>query len=124
MLAGYDHPHLAQFAAVTTNGTARGRVTNVGTVPDRTLSRGLADWLAATSLPADPWRAARPPTVTCTRATRRASRPFDSCTTGAGSPPSTSCPAAVRDLLGGECLDAGATLTLVAWDVRILVEQD
>ena len=123
VLAGYTHPHLEQFAAVTTHRHGRGRVTTVGTVPDRTLSRGLADWLAATSLPADPWRAARPPTVSCARATV-GKQTLRFVGNWSWQPAEYELPAAVRDLLGGECLDAGATLTLVAWDVRILVEQD
>ena len=66
VLAGYEHPHLRSFAAITTNAFGAGRVTYVGTVPDRALSASLARWLADTSLPADPWRAARPESVTCT----------------------------------------------------------
>ncbi|MGW3104337.1 hypothetical protein [Streptomyces sp. NPDC001100] len=58
VLAGHDHPHLGEFAAVTTH--------EYGTVPDRELSHSLADWIAATSLPPDAWRAARPASVTCT----------------------------------------------------------
>ena len=53
---------------MTTNRFGNGRVTYIGTVPDRTLARGLADWVAATSLPADDWRHARPSSVTCTSA--------------------------------------------------------
>jgi beta-galactosidase len=66
VLARYQHPHLKSFAAITTNTYGAGRVTYVGTVPDRALSASLARWLAATSLPADPWRSARPDSVTCT----------------------------------------------------------
>lgn len=36
VLAGYEHPHLAEFAAVTTNAHGRGRVTYTATVPDAT----------------------------------------------------------------------------------------
>ena len=38
-LARYEHPYLGEYAAVTTNRHGAGRVTYVGTVPDRTLAQ-------------------------------------------------------------------------------------
>jgi len=65
VLATYNHPHLRQFAAVTTNVFGAGRVTCVGTVPDRELSRSVAQWIAKTSLSEDAWRIAWPAPVRC-----------------------------------------------------------
>ena len=44
-LVGYEHPHLGRWAAVTTHAHGRGRVTYVGTLPDRSLAVALARWL-------------------------------------------------------------------------------
>jgi beta-galactosidase len=46
VLAGYDHPHFGRWPAITTRRHGRGRVTTVGTVPDRSLARALVAWLA------------------------------------------------------------------------------
>ncbi len=48
VLARYDHPHLGAWAAVTTRAYGAGRVTVVGTVPNRALARRLARWLVPT----------------------------------------------------------------------------
>jgi beta-galactosidase len=122
VLAGYAHPHLAQFAAVTTHGYGRGRVTTVGTVPDRSLSRALADWLAFTSLPSDPWRAARADTVTCTGADVPGGV-LRVVHNWSWQPAEFVLPAAVVDVFGEESLDAGAILVLGPWDVRIVMER-
>ena len=39
------HPHLGRWAAVTTHAHGGGRVTYVGTLPDRSLAVALARWL-------------------------------------------------------------------------------
>jgi beta-galactosidase len=128
VLAGYDHPHLRQFAAITTHLHGAGRVTTVGTLPDRELGRRLGAWLAATSLPADPWLDARPPSVTVH--TMRGPVPGS----GAGrqvrivhnwswEPTELPAPGEVHDLVSGEQVPAGAPLRLGPWDVRVLREQ-
>ena len=60
----YEHPHLGRWAAVTTNAHGDGRVTYVGTLPDRTLAVALARWLRPAP---DAWED-RPETVTVTSA--------------------------------------------------------
>ncbi len=67
MLAGYDHPHLPSFAAVTTNAYGAGRVTYVGTVPDRDTVgvAGPTGW-PTPRCPPTPGGRPRPDTVTCT----------------------------------------------------------
>jgi len=123
VLAGYVHPHLAQFAAVTTNGYGRGRVTYVGTVPDRALARSLAEWLAATSLPDDEWRRHRPASVTCTSAVAADGAVLRFVHNWSWDPVEFHLPGPVRDLLSGAALDAGEPIELGPWDVRLLVER-
>ncbi|WP_426592119.1 beta-galactosidase [Cellulomonas sp. McL0617] len=120
VLAGYDHPHLRQFAAVTTRDHGAGRVTTVGTVPDRTLAATLATWLARTSLPADPWRDARPASVTVH--TLDGARLIRVVHNWSWDAVSYVLPAAVEDVLSGAGLAAGDALTLGPWDVRVLHE--
>jgi beta-galactosidase len=124
VLAGYDHPHLGQFAAVTTHEYGNGRVTYVGTVPDRELSHSLADWIAATSVPSDAWREDRPPSVTCTSATTADGAVLRFVHNWAWNPVGYRLPGDVRDLFTGEALAAGTALELGPWDVRLLIERD
>ena len=66
-LVGYDDPHLGRWAAVTTHAHGGGRVTYVGTLPDRSLAVALARWLRPAP---DAWED-RPETVTVTSARNR-----------------------------------------------------
>ncbi|MCV2394446.1 beta-galactosidase [Actinotalea sp. M2MS4P-6] len=125
VLAGYDHPHLRQFAAVVTHAHGAGRVTTVGTLPDRELGRALGDFLAS-DLPTDAWREARPADVTV-----HTMRPLDPDDGGpwrvvhhwdwgyAGLEAPTAC----VDVLSGERLERGDLLRLGPWDVRVLREE-
>jgi beta-galactosidase len=122
VLAGYDHPHLRRFAAVTTRAHGAGRVTTVGTVPDRALGAALGRHLAATSLPADPWRDARPETVTVHRAMDGEGRLLHVVHNWSWEAAGLSLPADVVDIVGGEPLAAGSPLELGAWDVRVVRE--
>ncbi|RYV50789.1 beta-galactosidase [Pengzhenrongella frigida] len=122
VLAGYDHPHLGQFAAVTTRVAGAGRVTTVGTVPDRELAGHLARYLARTSLPVDPWRDARPETVTVTAAVNAAGERLRFVHNWSWEPATYRLPAAVRDVLDDVALAAGELLALGPWDVRVLRE--
>ncbi|MGW0947791.1 beta-galactosidase [Streptomyces sp. NPDC002623] len=123
VLAGYDHPHLGQFAAVTTHEHGGGRVTYVGTVPDRELSRSLAEWVAAVSLASDAWREDRSASVTCTSAATADGAVLRFVHNWAWEPVDYRLPGDVRDLFTGADLAAGSALTLGPWDVRILVER-
>jgi beta-galactosidase len=122
VLAGYDHPHLKSFAAITTNAHGAGRVTYVGTVPDRALSASLARWLAETSLPNDPWRSARPESVTCTSSVTPDGRVVRFLHNWSWDDVDYVPPAASRDLISGADVAAGEPLRLTSWDVRILME--
>ena len=63
-LVGYEHPHLGRWAGGDHPRARRGRVTYVGTLPDRALAVALARWLRPTP---DAW-ADRPDSVTVTGA--------------------------------------------------------
>jgi beta-galactosidase len=117
-LVHYEHPHLGRWAAVTTHGRGRGRVTYVGTLPDRALAVGLAGWLRRAD---DAW-AARPPAVTVTSARNREGERLHFVSNWSWEPAQVPVPMAVRDLLSEERVPAGAGLDLTAWDVRVLVE--
>jgi beta-galactosidase len=97
-------------------------VTTVGTVPDRALGAALGRHLAATSLPADPWRDARPETVTVHRAMDGEGRLLHVVHNWSWEAAGLSLPADVVDIVGGEPLAAGSPLELGAWDVRVVRE--
>ena len=123
VLAGYDHPHLRRFAAVTTRAHGAGRVTTVGTVPDRALGAALGRHLAATSLPVDPWRDARPETVTVHRALDAEGRTLRVVHNWSWQPAALPLPVDGTDLVGGQLLPAGTALELGPWDVRVVRER-
>jgi beta-galactosidase len=120
-LARYEHPHLARWAAITTNAYGAGRVTYIGTLPDPPLAEALARWVATTSLPEDPWRE-RPASVTSTGARAANGRRIRFLSNWNWDPVAVELPHAVDDLLSGQTLPAGESVTLGPWDVRVLVE--
>jgi beta-galactosidase len=124
VLAAYQHPHLGEFAAVTTNDYGKGRVTYIGTVPDRELSRGLAEWIATISLPPDPWRQGRPTAVTCTSAVASDESVLRFVHNWGWEQTALRVPGPAQDLLSGASLAAGEQLNLGPWDVRIIVERN
>ena len=119
VLAGYAHPHLGRWAAVTTHAHERGRVTYVGTLPDRALAVALAAWLRPSP---DPWAAARPGSVTVTGARNPAGERLRFVSNWSWEPARLALPVAARDLLSGANLGPGEDLELGSWDVRVLVE--
>jgi beta-galactosidase len=117
-LFGYEDAHLGRWAAATTHAHGRGRVTYVGTLPDRALSVALARWLRATP---DVW-ADRPETVTVTSARNHAGETVWFASNWSWAAKSLALPVAAQDLLSGTELRRGAELDLAAWDVRVLLE--
>ncbi len=120
VVATYDHPHHGRFSAITTARAGAGRVTVVGTVPDRTLARELLDWLVPAD--GDPWRELRAGSVTVTSATTGIGARLRVLHNWSWEPAPCTVPVAVRDALGDDAFAAGETVALGPWDVRVLLE--
>lgn len=117
VLARYDHAHFGQFPAVTSKPVGEGRITVVGSVPDREFATSLARWLMPED--EDAWRAA------CTDSVRVTSA--DSATGSlrfvhhwSWGDADLRLPQAVTDVLTGESLAQGQSLRLGPWDIRVL----
>jgi beta-galactosidase len=117
-LVRYEHPHLRRWAAVTTRAHGRGRLTYVGTLPDRALAVALGRWLRAEPHAWDE----RPATVTVTSARNPAGERVLFVSNWSWESTSLALPVAARDLLSGADLHRGQELRLGAWDVRVLVQ--
>ena len=117
VLAGYDHPHFGQWAAITTRAAGRGRITYVGTVPDHDLAAALMRWL----VPGGDWREL-PPGVTTSGATAPDGRRVRFLHNWSFTPATVRLPVALADALGAGRYAAGDDLALGPWDVRVLVE--
>jgi beta-galactosidase len=117
-LLSYEHPHLGRWAAVTTKVHGDGRVTYVGTLPDRALAVALARWLRPAP---DAWEG-RPDTVTVTGARSPEGGQLRFVSNWSWEPTRLALPVAARDLLAETDLAEGEDLDLAAWDVRVLLE--
>jgi beta-galactosidase len=122
VLATYVHPHLQRWPAVTTRRHGYGRVTYVGTLPDRSFARAIARWVATTSLPAEPWRMAGGP-LTRVGAQTAAGERLHVISNWSWDPQTFVLPAAACNLLTDLRLEAGESIELGAWDVAVLVEE-
>ncbi|MFF1718460.1 beta-galactosidase [Streptomyces sviceus] len=118
VLARYRHPHFGNWPAITTRRHGEGRVTCVGTVPDRALARGLAQWLAPA--PRHGWQDL-PDTVTATTGTASDGRRVHIVHNWSWEPARVVAPVDLTDVLNDAPVPAGAELELGAWDVRVLV---
>jgi beta-galactosidase len=118
-LVRYEHPHLGRWAAVTSHPWGLGRVTYVGTLPDRPLAVALARWLRPSP---DPWEH-RPATVTATSARNSAGRRLRFVSNWSWEPTSLTLPVGAKDVLLGSDLTVGDDLVLEGWDVRVLLEE-
>ena len=120
ILATYHHPHFGLWPAITTREHGTGRITVVGTVPDRALAQALAMWLAPT--PRGGWRDL-PETVTATTATAADGRTVHVVHNWSWNPTRLTAPHPLHDVLNGGHTAAGAPLRLGPWDVRVLVTE-
>ena len=120
-LAHYEHPHLGRWPAVTSHEHGAGRVTYVGTLPNRALAVALARWLRSPDAANADW-GALPDAVTVTGARNPRGERVRFVSNWSWEPATLALPAPARDLLSGEELAEGAALALEAWDVRVLVE--
>ncbi|TCN35500.1 beta-galactosidase [Kribbella orskensis] len=116
VLAGYDHPHFAQWPAITTRAHGSGRITYVGTVPNPALAAALFRWIRPVSL------TDLPSSVTVTSATAADGRRVRFVHNWSWDDHSLDLPAPVHDVLSDEPVNG--KLELGPWDVRVLVESD
>jgi beta-galactosidase len=121
ILATYHHPHFGQWPAITTRAHGAGRVTTVGTVPDRALAQALAAWLAPN--PRSGWPDL-PETVTATTATATDGRRVHVLHNWSWNPTRLTAPHPLHDVLNGGHTAVGAPLRLGPWDVRVLLTDD
>ena len=118
-LAHYEHPHLGRWPAITTHEHGKGRVTYVGTLPDRELAVALARWLR----PNPDVFADRPKTVTVTSGRSPEGEIVRFVANWSWEQARLALPVAVTDVLTGTDLAFGEELHLGAWDVRVLLER-
>jgi beta-galactosidase len=118
VLAEYDHPHFGRWPAITTTAYGQGRVTTVGTVPNRALAEALVAWLAPE--PRHGWQDI-PATVTVHTGSSPDGRKLHFVHNWSWERTSVVAPADLSDALSGDHLAAGDAITLGSWDVRVLV---
>jgi beta-galactosidase len=118
-LAQYEHPHLGRWPAITTHEHGKGRVTYVGTLPDRELAVALARWLRPNP---DLW-ADRPKTVTVATGRGSEGELVRFVSNWSWEQARLAMPVAATDVLSGSALASGEDLILGAWDVRVLLER-
>jgi beta-galactosidase len=121
-IAGYDHPFLADYAAVTTHQHGKGQVTVLGCFADRMLSGALARWVATESLPADPWRVALRATQSHVACRTADGRTLHLIHNWSWQPSRYVLPASVTALGADTTLSSDQPIELGAWDVQILLE--
>jgi beta-galactosidase len=118
-LVHYEHPHLGRWPVVTTRVHGQGRVTYIGTLPDRAFAVELARRLAPER---DAW-AERPESVTVTSGRTAAGRRVRFVANWSWDPAGFSLPVPVQDVLSGDEMALGAPLDLGPWDIRVLLEE-
>lgn len=114
--ASYDHPRFKDFAAITEAPWGDGKISVVGTVPDRTLARSLATSLLTQR--ADEPFSALPTTVTVSSGVAGDGTRFWFVFNWSWEPQTLEVTSAVLDVVSGESLSDN--LSLREWDVRIV----
>lgn len=122
VLASYDHPHFSKFAAVTTKAHGAGRVTYVGTVPDLALARAVVDWAVTVGAGTPTWRP-QTDSQTVSSSVNRHGETIHVVHNWSWEPSTFELPGAAADVLAGTSFEAGATIELGAWDVRVFAAQ-
>jgi beta-galactosidase len=120
VLARYEHPHYGEWAAVTTHATGRGRITCLGTLPNLDLAKAVMSWLGAAQAPR--WCEV-PESVTSMGARAADGRRLRFLHNWSFTPVDVHIPVAVSDAAGPDTYEQGDSLSLGAWDVRVLVER-
>ncbi|WP_382303550.1 beta-galactosidase [Herbiconiux sp. UC225_62] len=124
VLAGYQHPFLGEYAAITSNRVGSGRMTWIGTLPDRDTMARLLSW-ALDERGHRPITAAwteRPPSVSVSSAGLPDGSRLWFVANHSWGAVSVSPPAPVIDVADGTRYDA--SVALGAWQSRVLRERD
>ncbi|MFJ9180530.1 Beta-galactosidase C-terminal domain [Streptomyces sp. NPDC102360] len=119
MPATYDDPHLGRRPAVTTRPYGAGRITCVGTVPDPAFGEALFRWAG---MPGNPGRPH--PSVTAASVTARDGRRVRFLHNWSREPSSVSLHTAAQDALAHIPYEAGASVELGPWDVKVFVVRE
>ena len=119
-LVRYCHPHFGRWPAITTHRCGAGRVTYVGTVPNRPLAAALAAW-ASPAAAGDPWLDLPVP-VTSTSARNRYGQRLRFIHNWSWENADLQVPVPVTDVLDGTALAVADRLLLAPWDVKVLLE--
>ncbi|MET7518451.1 beta-galactosidase [Streptomyces sp. NPDC005480] len=119
VLAAYDDPHLGRWPAATTRQHGAGRITYVGTVPDPAFGEALFSWAAPDGIGGRPH-----PSVTASSATARDGRRVRFLHNWSWEPVSVPLPDAAQDVLAHVSYEAGQSVELGPWDVKVFTERD
>ena len=119
VLARYNHPHLAGYAAITTMPVGEGRITVAGTVPDQATAAALMEWAAGSSV-ASAWTDL-PESVRVTSSLLADGRRAWFLHHWGWGAASVTVPFDVADAVSGESVAAGGVIELGDWDVRVVV---
>ena len=120
-LVRYEHPHFGAFPAVTTRTHGAGRVTVVGTVPDRQLASALMAW-AMPQRTAETLLAQTSAPVTVTSGSLPDGRRIWFVFNWGWDEVVVELRRAVTVLEDEQTLDAGSEVTLPAWGVTALLD--
>ena len=122
VVAKYDHPHFGQFPAVTVHSFGAGRVSYIGTLPNPSLGRWIAE-VVLSSVPCRPIWNDLPASVRANSARTRPGSRLWFVGNWSWSPVEVAVPVKVDELGTGVELMTGDILRLGAWDVRLLLEK-
>ncbi len=120
VLVGYDHAHHGRFAAVTTNAAGRGRVTCLGTLPNRAFGAALLDHILPAPVAGDWTRSAK---VTVFSGAAAGGKAFFLHNWGP-EPAQAILPSALSDAFTGADHPSGHCLDLPGWSVAVLFAKD
>ncbi len=120
-LATYDHRHFGRFAAVTTHRFGQGQVTYVGTLPNPTLGRAIAEFVVEEVGVRARW-AGLPGSVRVTSARAKDGGRLWFVSNWAWDSVTVPTPVGGTALLSGRGVRPGGSLELGAWDVDLVAE--
>lgn len=117
----YEHPYLRSFPALSSKAVGRGRISWVGTLPDRAACAALLAWALAErgGTPASAVWPDLPKGVRLTSASHKSGGTLWFVGNHGFEPVEVRTPVPMRDLTGE--IDVGSSLSLGSWDSRVLL---